>query len=69
MIHENEDKTLTYKECHDLTEDYEIQMLNGPEIPKRENMLERQNLEDKNRSEDKRTQFKEEWKQRMADGY
>ena len=39
LIHETQDKTLTDQEFEDISLDYHRQIINGPNTPKRENLV------------------------------
>ena len=67
LVHETQDKTLTDQEFEDLSNNYKRQIVNGPDTPKRENLVQRIEERKRKKDESEKKDMKERRQKRLEE--
>ena len=67
LVHETQDKTLTDQEFEDLSNNYEREIVNGPDTPKRENLVQRIEERKRKKDESEKKDMKERRQKRLEE--
>ena len=67
LVHETQNKTLTDQEFEDLSNNYERQIINGPDTPKWYNLVQRMEERKRKKDESEKKDMKERRQKRLEE--